>query len=65
MKTILFLLSGLIVCGFLGGCYVYTTNPIPSPIIVVPARVVVPTQGQPLPPPAPSGPPAGAIGPPR
>jgi hypothetical protein len=66
------LVAGLLAIASLGGCYIYTTEPPPQPVIIVPA------QGTPAPAPqpqqqpaesdvpkAPVGAPAGEVGPPQ
>ncbi len=51
----------------LNGCYIYTDEPLPHPVIIVPANSGggVPAPAPPQDHPAPSGPPAGAVGPPQ
>gem|GEM_PF-1942058 len=65
--TTLFAL-GILIILFSSGCYMYTSDPLPAPVIIVPDQVTPPPQQQqtkPEPPPAPVGPPAGAVGPPQ
>ncbi len=68
-RTILMLL--LAATSFsIAGCYVYSTEEPPTPVVIFPNRgdVVVPSGQQPATPqtpPAPSGAPTGQVGPPR
>ena len=68
-NTIILLLAGLAMVLSFSGCYVYTTDPLPAPVIIVPPQgaTVPPQQQAPASnvPKAPSGPPAGEVGPPK
>ncbi len=66
MKMRLSMAAVFILACTLGGCYIYTDDP-PQPVIIIPSgdTRVITREKAPQPPPAPSGAPAGAIGPPR
>ncbi len=51
----------------LHGCYIYTDEPLPPPVIIIPATSDegLPASAPPQDRPAPSAPPAGAVGPPQ